>query len=169
MDSNSPFVKVFCSEKSIFFQNILHFILSTHLIPLREYSSSFLSDKADYNVTLKTNFNDDITFKLNELPSPSSKDFLQLSARILINGCYEILKESPLKEKVNSEVFEFFRHIRNASSHNGQFIFKGSEPKAKAKWRKFEITKTLNGTNLFDFIAIGDTVILLEDISEDIG
>lgn len=155
--------KIFTSE-SIFFQNILHFFLSTHLIPLIDYSFPYLPKQGELLVTIATTFGENIATKLNELPKPSSKDFIQLSARILINGCYEILKENPIKEKIDPETLEFFRHIRNASSHNGRFTFQKNEPKRKAIWKRLEITKDLDGTELFDFMAIGDIILFLQDI-----
>ena len=114
-------------------------------------------------MTMKTSSGEDITTNLEELPYPSDKDFIQISAQILINGCYEIFKENPLKEKVSSEVCEFFRHIRNASSHNGKFIFTEKANK-KAVWRELIITKDLHGVDLFDFLAVGDVILLLQDI-----
>lgn len=152
------------SSEGIFFQNILHFLLSTHIIPLREYSLQYIPKKQAKIVTLKTSFQEDISTYLEELPTPSAKDFNQISARILINGCYEIFKESSLKERTSSEIAEFFRHIRNSASHKGKFTFKKDEPKKIARWRELEITRNLNGSDLFDFMAIGDIVLLLQDI-----
>ncbi|MFA6256810.1 MAG: hypothetical protein WCT29_00690 [Candidatus Paceibacterota bacterium] len=165
MKTSAPISKSQNSE-SIFFQNILHFLLSTHIIPLREYSLQYVPKNQAKIVTLKTSFGEDISTYLEELPTPSDKDFNQISARILINGCYEIFKESSIKEITSSEVVEFFRHIRNASSHKGKFIFKKDEPRKKAKWRELEITRDLNGSDLFDFIAIGDVILLLQDIDD---
>ena len=62
-------------------------------------------------------------------------------------------------EKISSydlsgPIYEFFRHIRNASAHNGKFYFhkkvlnqKGDLIKI-AKWKDFEIKGCINGMNL---------------------
>lgn len=55
----------------------------------------------------------------------------------------------------NSEVIEFFRHIRNAAAHHGTFKFtqavlnkKTGELKKRAKWNSFEITSKNQGQKL---------------------
>jgi len=91
---------------------------------------------------------------------------------MLINTAYESVKEKNDK----SEIFDFFRHIRNASSHNNKFFFKNWEPIRPAKWRKQEINIALKGEKnpLFDkncfgnFIAIADAILLLWDIEQRI-
>ncbi len=166
--ANNKIISKILTSDNIFFQNILHFFLSTHLIPLKEYSFPYLPKDGELLVSIKTTSGDILATKLNELPNPSSKDFIQLSTRILINGCYEILKENPINRKVSPEIMEFFRHIRNASSHNGSFLFIRNEPTKLARWRNLEIKKDLDKTELFDFIAIGDIILFLGDIIQEI-
>ncbi len=91
---------------------------------------------------------------------------------MLINTAYESVKE----KNDNSEIFEFFFHLRNAASHNNKFFFKKSQPKWPAKWRGEEINSTLKGEkNPFfnrqcfgDFFAIADAILLLWDIEQKI-
>lgn len=56
----------------------------------------------------------------------------------------------------DSEVLQFFRHIRNAAAHNGDFHFTGKvidrltgELKKEAKWSNFNITASIQGLRLF--------------------
>jgi len=78
---------------------------------------------------------------------------------------------------LSGEVFEFFRHIRNASAHNGKFHFskkalnKDGELLKLAKWRNFEIKASMGGLNLIlenkddttSFFDQGDLVEFLLD------
>jgi hypothetical protein len=78
---------------------------------------------------------------------------------------------------LSGEVFEFFRHIRNASAHNGKFHFhkkvlnKENELLKVAKWKTFEIKASMNGLNLImenkedntSFFDQGDLVEFLLD------
>ena len=56
----------------------------------------------------------------------------------------------------DSKTLQFFRHIRNAAAHNGEFYFadkvinnKTGELKKQAEWGSFTITSSLQGMKLF--------------------
>ncbi len=55
---------------------------------------------------------------------------------------------------ISSPVLQFFRHIRNASAHNGQFHFDrkvlntNGDLKLPAEWKNFTITSNLQGLKL---------------------
>ncbi len=57
---------------------------------------------------------------------------------------------------VDSPSLQFFRHIRNAAAHNGEFHFTNKvidklngELKKNAEWNSFKITASLQGMKLF--------------------
>lgn len=93
---------------------------------------------------------------------------LNQAARILTITSYEFIKQ--LKDE--SPIWQFFRHIRNASAHRGKFSFNTNEPTKEAKWQNIEITKELDGADLFissenkGLIYAGDVLLLLLDIEE---
>lgn len=60
---------------------------------------------------------------------------------MLTNTAYEAVKACDDK----SPVFEFFRHIRNASSHRNQFNFSANEPTRPAAWRGLNFDVSLKG------------------------
>ncbi|MBU0697199.1 MAG: hypothetical protein KKE39_11870 [Bacteroidetes bacterium] len=78
---------------------------------------------------------------------------------------------------LSGDVFEFFRHVRNASAHNGKFHFhkkvlnKEGELLKIAKWENFEIKASMNGLYLImehkedttSFFDQGDLVEFLLD------
>jgi hypothetical protein len=69
-------------------------------------------------------------------------------------------------------MWEFLRHCRNAAAHNGKFHFLGLEPSRPAKWRNLEITKSMEGTDLFcdkdgkGSLRPADPIYLLHDLEE---
>jgi len=91
---------------------------------------------------------------------------------MLANTAYESVKQF----NDGSEIFEFFRHIRNASSHLNSFQFNLKEPAHPAKWRNAVIAHQNKGqTNrLHDkacfghFIGVADLLDLLMDIEKKI-
>lgn len=94
------------------------------------------------------------------------------AARMLLISAYEIKKDE-IKGKglETDELWQFFRHCRNAAAHNGRFYFKKDEPKFKNKWGNFEIVSDMAGTKLFrdekeGFVSSGDIVRLLWDIEQ---
>jgi hypothetical protein len=92
--------------------------------------------------------------------------------QMLVSTCYESVKD----RKKDTPLWEFFRHIRNAASHNNRFFFSESEPKRPAVWRKFEIDDSAKGHShpLFgtacinEYLATADIFILLREIEQDL-
>ena len=123
--------------------------------------------RIDGAVTIRTSF-DNITTYVSELLDMDQTEMAeiacvhnQLCGQILVNDCYEKINKMNVITK--APTMEFFRHIRNACSHNG--IFTITKPLSlPATWRGFEVTMSLNGTEVFDYIAIGDILHLLSDI-----
>lgn len=97
--------------------------------------------------------------------------FASLSC-MLMNTAYETVKD----KNDQTPEFEFFRHIRNASSHGNRFFFTDYEPKRPAIWRRITIDDSVKGkTNplfgkvcFFDFFAVPDALLLLSDIDTKI-
>ena len=91
---------------------------------------------------------------------------------MLVNTAYETVKD----KNDQTPEFEFFRHIRNASSHSNRFFFTNKEPKRPVAWRGITIddlakgkTNTLFGkVCFFDFLAAPDALLLLSDIDSKI-
>lgn len=125
-----------------------------------------------------------ITFSLNGSIRPlvdGSVDHIRLGSLIcqqLVGHCWEILNENaliPCPEKAGP-LLEFFRHIRNGAYHRNRFYFdnKKQAPPFPAKWRKLEITATLQGHRVFRdnlkeqdfFLNFGDPLYLLADVSK---
>jgi hypothetical protein len=95
-------------------------------------------------------------------PNESSKQFVNqtggltktnliLTYMTIVSAWEKIL---PLN-LTDSDVYQFFRHIRNAAAHNGKFQFdkkvihqRSGELKKSAKWRTFEIKSSLQGVSL---------------------
>lgn len=92
---------------------------------------------------------------------------------MLANTTYESVKHF----NDGSEIFEFFRHIRNASSHLNVFQFNQKEPSKPAKWRGAQIDHHFKGSNneLYNkpcfgyFIGVADLLDLLLDIENIIA
>ena len=62
-------------------------------------------------------------------------------------------------------LLEFFRHVRNGISHGNAFKLEAAEPRRPAKFRGFEITKSLNGQCvLFEYMSTGDVMDLFDDV-----
>jgi len=57
--------------------------------------------------------------------------------------------ESTAAYRDKGPLWEFLRHCRNAAAHNGRFHVVGDEPRRRAKWESFNVTKSLHGTALF--------------------
>lgn len=89
---------------------------------------------------------------------------------MLVNTAYEAVKD----RNDRTPAFEFFRHIRNASSHKNTFNFHESEPARPASWRTKVIEHQLKGRSnpLFGqrcfgpFLASADALLLLWDIEQ---
>ncbi len=91
---------------------------------------------------------------------------------MLANTAYESVK----KFNDGSAEFEFFRHIRNASSHLNTFQFNHKEPSHPAAWRGASIDHLKKGSDnpLFQkncfghYIGVADLIDLLMDIEKKI-
>ena len=68
--------------------------------------------------------------------------FLGHSCMMLANLAYESVKH----QSDHSPEFEFFRHVRNASSHKNQFTFTAQEPRRPAAWRSAVLEHTRKGS-----------------------
>ena len=92
---------------------------------------------------------------------------------MLINTAYESVKD----ENDHSPEFEFFRHIRNASSHENHFNFKYGEPRRSTAWRGViidhslkESQNPLQGELCFgNILATADAILLLWDIEQKLS
>jgi len=95
-------------------------------------------------------------------------DYSFALSSMLINLTYEKVKEF----NDGTPEFEFFRHTRNASSHNNRFFFKQNQPNKPVYWRGIVIEHDLKGSNnpLFGVPCFGgvmgsaDVFYLLSDI-----
>lgn len=91
---------------------------------------------------------------------------------MLANSAYESVKERNDK----SPEFEFFRHIRNASSHQNKFMFYPHEPALPAYWKGAMIDHKLKGTDnplygkecFGSFFGVPDIIDLLKEIEDKV-
>lgn len=91
----------------------------------------------------------------------------------LIARCYEAVKA---RRDPTVPEWEFFRHCRNAASHDNRFSFAAHEPARPAAWRGLEIERTLEGTPLIDetddsgkpvgLLSVGDPIVVVWDIEQ---
>ncbi len=89
---------------------------------------------------------------------------------MLMNTAYESVKD----RNDRSPEFEFFRHIRNASSHRNSFNFFPNEPSKPAAWRgkvfdhaRRGISNPFYGQACFgNVVASADALVLLWDIEQ---
>jgi hypothetical protein len=96
------------------------------------------------------------------------------SARMLLISAYEIKKEFIFSKLLqNDELWQFFRHCRNAAAHNGKFCFETNEPKYISKWKHLEIKSGMHGEELFTTtdplngcLSLGDPIKLLWDVEQ---
>ena len=62
-------------------------------------------------------------------------------------------------------MFEFFRHVRNAASHDNRWHFTGNAPTRRAEWNGIVLDKSMNNTTLiYGTIKPADILYLLRDI-----
>lgn len=114
-----------------------------------------------------------ISFDIEEIASELLANYDYLfkytlkSAGILIIMAYESTKRLDDKK---SELWNFFYHCRNAAAHGGKFNIKST--RFPAKWGNLEITRSMNGTNLFQIpdegglLGPGDPIRLLWEIEQ---
>lgn len=100
----------------------------------------------------------------------NSSDHIASCCIMLANTAYESVKHF----NDGSETFEFFRHIRNASSHLNTFQFIHKEPVKPARWRKAVIEDDLKGENnplygqrcFGNYLGVSDILELLIDVEQ---
>lgn len=92
-------------------------------------------------------------------------EFLRRGMASAIVSVHDEIRRRKLDDKYDD--MEFLRHIRNACSHGNKFTFKDDEPRRPAKLGSLAITRSLEGMSpvLFDFITLGDAVLLLDSIT----
>ena len=111
-------------------------------------------------------------YELAQQNKISKTTYLKTCCIMLTNTAYESVKD----QNDNSPEFEFFRHLRNASSHSNIFNFFDHEPKRPAEWRGNIIdhhlkgkTNSLYGQECFGlFIGMAEIIDLLKDIESKI-
>ena len=99
--------------------------------------------------------------------------FIGHTCMMLANLAYESVKH--LNDR--SPEFEFFRHVRNAASHNNLFTFIQDEPRRPVAWRGVTIdhnrkgtSNPLHGTHCFGpILGPADIIDLLADIEQKIA
>ena len=73
-------------------------------------------------------------------------------------------------QKDNSDIMQFFRHVRNGVSHGNRFPIRTKETdpsKPLATWRSKVVTLALRGTTVIpDFITLGDLFFLILDMND---
>ena len=100
----------------------------------------------------------------------SQSKYLATCCAMLANTAYESVKDA----NDQSPEFEFFRHVRNASSHSNKFIFNNDEPRLAAKWRNLKLDENqkgkanpLHAARCFgQYLGISDILRLLWDIEQ---
>ena len=100
----------------------------------------------------------------------SSSEHIVSCCIMLANTAYESVKHF----NDGSEIFEFFRHIRNASSHLNTFQFIHKEPVNSARWRNAVIELNLKGENnplygqqcFGNYLGVSDILELLIDVEQ---
>lgn len=170
------------SDKSVFYKNILAFFTCLNGIPALFNENYISTIKHDDSVNLKGTTTGNNQFKRLELIKQMNVEFSNITNAVmiliqqLVVSCYASVENQNDK----SPEFEFFRHIRNGCAHDNKFNFRKhknkrtnkviyDEPSRSAKWNGLEITQTLeNSKVIFNFIAGGDVLQLLNDISAKI-
>jgi hypothetical protein len=170
------------SDKSIFYKNILAFFICLNGIPALFDSNYVSTIKFDDSINLKGKTTGNNRFKRLELIEqmkvefPNVKNAVKILIQQLVISCYVSVEDQNDK----SPEFEFFRHLRNGCAHGNKFNFRNhkdkktnkviyDEPSRPAKWNGLEINQTLHGSKvIFDFIAGGDVLKLLIDMSKKI-
>jgi len=133
-------------------------------------------------ISLGSSVRDDINLYLEVLENEFDSYYLLLVAdliniplRMLVISAYEITKDEHYS---NDPLWQFFRHVRNASAHNNKFTFTKNEPRYPALWRSKSISRDLAGTHLFNsdpsmkpdsknfFLMPADILLMLNDIEK---
>jgi hypothetical protein len=160
------------NKKEEFYERMKKGVKTTLIEPLA-LRSSFDSEYIDIDIDKIT---DEIGKNFNYLFDRGMSTY---AAKMLLISAYEIRKNFiKVNQNQNHELWQFLRHLRNASAHNGKFCFKerdvdNNELKYKAKWGHLEIKKAMEGNDLFlqsascsGYIGPADPIKLLWDIEQ---
>ena len=147
-----------CGSPVIFDNSIEMFLPSNRSL---SFSGRFVANKIMVPHSLRT---------LADRGEISSSEHIISCCIMLANTAYESVKQF----HDGSATFEFFRHIRNASSHMNTFQFNHKEPVNSASWRKAVIDhrhkgegNLLFGQHCFGhFLGVSDILELLMDIEQ---
>ncbi len=112
-------------------------------------------------------------YELAQQGKISNNMYFKSCCAMLANTAFESVKDKNDK----SPEFEFFRHIRNASSHQNTFNFFANEPARPAAWRGTVIDQSLKGTSnplygtecFGTFMGMAEIIDLLKDIENKIS
>ena len=161
-------------KESPFFEVVLAFLGSlsakTAIFSYRDETSisKYMTIYLKGKVVPPIQFNPYIIYKTVKNGLLDESKYVNVMCCMLTNSAYELVKEN----KDESPEFEFFKHIRNASSHNNKFYFDPRNPKREAYWRDLVIDHNLKGKDnllygnaCFDeYIGPADLLQLLKDI-----
>jgi len=92
-------------------------------------------------------------------------EFLRRGIASAIISVHDEIKRRALEDTAPD--MEFLRHVRNACGHGNRFTFRNNEPRRPAMLRGLEIKQESDGFGpvLFDFITVGDAVLLLDSVT----
>jgi hypothetical protein len=139
----------------------LHIDLNMQLGPMKLHSN-FLGDSITVDIDVVAN---EITSVIGCLADQMIK-----AAENIFVLAHECSKDKPWHDQ--GPLWEFLRHCRNAADHGGRFHFPNDEPQRPAHWGRFEITRSLEATALFNasdetgLLSLGDPIHLLWDIEQ---
>lgn len=174
MDNNAANI-VF--EKGMpFFEMVSCFLISLCGDPIVFNDEGQIELKKDHYLQLDGRVVKPSHIFVNQLRENAQKGLL--SKNNFIGGCCMMLAniayESVKSQNDHSPEFEFFRHVRNASSHLNRFKFEKREPRRPATWRGVALDHTkpgdknpLQGTYCFgQLLSVSDILWLLWDIEQ---
>jgi len=146
--------------------------ISTSSLINREMRPTFGDDEyISWGSKVDENIVQHINEIVKEFDERLDKDALsEFLGCMFINICYEKVKL--FRDK--SPLFEFFRHVRNAASHNNTFCFRPNEPELPAQYKGLEIISTLKGDKnplqgkkcIGGFIGSADLLYIINDIEQ---
>lgn len=92
------------------------------------------------------------------------KTAVEILTSAFVASMWDLLKSYSHYEKISTQPeIQFFRHLRNACGHDGEWNF--SELKNPAEWRDKKLAMTDVGKRVFDsYLKTGDVMLLFIDI-----